>query len=167
MSANQGLPLCIGIGNWHRSTPSGLERSLEPTRVHTHTIAALVYPSPIPGSRQTASIIQTAVQANAGVGTPSRVPTADYTAEQWDYVLSINLKGVWLCMKYEIPQMLKHGGGAIVNTASVAGLVGFPTSSAYVASKHGVVGLTKQRRWNTLVMAFVSIVSVQGTSKRL
>jgi NAD(P)-dependent dehydrogenase (short-subunit alcohol dehydrogenase family) len=80
---------------------------------------------------------------NAGVGTPSRVPTADYTEEQWDYVLSINLKGVWLCMKYEIPQMLKHGGGAIVNTASVAGLVGFPTSSAYVASKHGVVGLTK------------------------
>ena len=80
---------------------------------------------------------------NAGVGTPSRVPTADYTEEQWDYVLRINLKGVWLCMKYEIPQMLKQGGGAIVNTASVAGLVGFPTSSAYVASKHGVVGLTK------------------------
>ena len=80
---------------------------------------------------------------NAGVGTPSRVPTADYTEEQWDYVLSINLKGVWLCMKYEIPQMLKQGGGVIVNTASVAGLVGLPTSSAYVASKHGVVGITR------------------------
>jgi NAD(P)-dependent dehydrogenase (short-subunit alcohol dehydrogenase family) len=58
-------------------------------------------------------------------------------------VIAINLKGVWLCMKYEIPQMLKVGAGAIVNTASTAGLVGYPRGSAYVASKHGVVGLTK------------------------
>jgi len=69
--------------------------------------------------------------------------TADCTEENWDHVLAVNLKGVWLCMKYQIPQMLAQGGGAIVNTASVAGLVGYPGLCAYVASKHGVVGLTR------------------------
>jgi NAD(P)-dependent dehydrogenase (short-subunit alcohol dehydrogenase family) len=69
--------------------------------------------------------------------------TVEYGEAHWDRVLAINLKGVWLCMKYEIAQMLKQGSGAIVNTASAAGLVGFPHLSAYVASKHGVVGLTK------------------------
>ena len=69
--------------------------------------------------------------------------TADCTEENWDRVVNIDLKGVWLCMKYEIPQMLRQGGGAIVNTASVAGLVGFQGIPAYVASKHGVNGLTK------------------------
>jgi NAD(P)-dependent dehydrogenase (short-subunit alcohol dehydrogenase family) len=69
--------------------------------------------------------------------------TADYREEDWDRVISINLTGVWLCMKYEIPQMLKQGGGAIVNTASDAGLLGVPQMPAYVASKHGVAGLTK------------------------
>lgn len=71
-------------------------------------------------------------------------PTADCTEENWDRVLAINLKGVWLCMKYEIPQMLKQGGGAIVNTSSVGGLIGSAGGTpAYIASKHGVVGLTK------------------------
>jgi NAD(P)-dependent dehydrogenase (short-subunit alcohol dehydrogenase family) len=79
---------------------------------------------------------------NAGVGV-APAPTADVTEENWDYTININLKGVWLCMKYEIPQMLTQGGGAIVNTASILGLVGIPTVAAYVASKHGVVGLTK------------------------
>ena len=69
--------------------------------------------------------------------------TADYQEPDWDRVIQINLTGVWLCMKYEIPQMLKQGGGAIVNTASDAGLLGVPQMPAYVASKHGVVGLTK------------------------
>ena len=69
--------------------------------------------------------------------------TADCTEANWDRVVDIDLKGVWLCMKHEIPQMLKQGGGAIVNTASVAGLVGFQGTPAYVASKHGVNGLTK------------------------
>ena len=69
--------------------------------------------------------------------------TAECTEENWERIITINLKGVWLCMKYEIPQMLKQGGGAIVNTASGAGLVGIPRAGAYVASKHGVVGLTK------------------------
>jgi len=79
---------------------------------------------------------------NAGIeGT--LVSTVEYPEEDWDRVMAVNLKGVWLCMKYEIPQMLKQGGGAIVNTASALGLVGTGELSAYVASKHGVAGLTK------------------------
>jgi NAD(P)-dependent dehydrogenase (short-subunit alcohol dehydrogenase family) len=69
--------------------------------------------------------------------------TVETTEENFDRTIAINLKGVWLCMKYEIPQMLKQGGGSIVNTASVAGLVGFERLPAYNASKHGVVGLTR------------------------
>src|SRR4030095_711121 len=65
--------------------------------------------------------------------------TQNYPEDSWDQVININLKGVWLCMKYEIPEILKAGGGAIVNTASTAGLVGYRGGSAYVASKHGVV----------------------------
>jgi NAD(P)-dependent dehydrogenase (short-subunit alcohol dehydrogenase family) len=81
---------------------------------------------------------------NAGTEGTTMVSTIDYKEEDWNRVLSINLTGVWLCMKYEITQMLKQGGGAIVNTASVAGLVGSRgAGSAYAASKHGVVGLTK------------------------
>jgi NAD(P)-dependent dehydrogenase (short-subunit alcohol dehydrogenase family) len=80
---------------------------------------------------------------NAGVGSRARAPLADYPEEDWHRIIAINLTGVWLCMKYEIPQMLQQGGGAIVNTASVAGLAGLPETSAYVASKHGVVGITR------------------------
>jgi len=69
--------------------------------------------------------------------------TVDCTEENWDRTLAINLKGVWLCMKYEIPMMLEHGGGAIVNCASVAGLVGFRNLPAYCASKGGIVELTR------------------------
>lgn len=81
--------------------------------------------------------------SGAGIGGERRTLTADYPEERWHQIIAINLTGVWLCMKYELAQMLKQGGGAIVNTASVAGLAGLPYSSAYVASKHGVVGLTK------------------------
>jgi NAD(P)-dependent dehydrogenase (short-subunit alcohol dehydrogenase family) len=70
-------------------------------------------------------------------------PTADCTEDNWDRTISINLKGIWLCMKHEIPQMLKQGSGAIVNMASVAGLVGFRGLPAYCASKGGVVQLTR------------------------
>lgn len=70
-------------------------------------------------------------------------PTHEHTEENWDRTLNVNLKGVWLCMKYEIREMLQQGKGAIVNCASVAGLIGFPGAPAYVASKHAVVGLTK------------------------
>ena len=69
--------------------------------------------------------------------------TDEYAEEMFDKVIAINLTGVWLCMKYEILHMLKQGSGAIVNTASGAGLVGTAGMSAYVASKHGVVGLSK------------------------
>ena len=69
--------------------------------------------------------------------------TQDYSEAAWERVMGINLKGVWLSMKAEIQHMLGHGGGAIVNTASAAGLVAVPSLSAYVAAKHGVVGLTK------------------------
>jgi NAD(P)-dependent dehydrogenase (short-subunit alcohol dehydrogenase family) len=80
---------------------------------------------------------------NAGVeGTPM-VETIDYEEDVWDQVIDINLKGVWLCMKYEIPEMLSRGGGAIVNMSSVAGLIGGRMGVAYYASKHGVVGATK------------------------
>lgn len=79
---------------------------------------------------------------NAGIEGTS-APTHECTTENWDKTINVNLKGVWLCMKYEIPQMLKQGKGSIVNNASIAGLVGFPNIPAYVASKHGVIGLTK------------------------
>jgi len=69
--------------------------------------------------------------------------TPDCTEENWNKVINVNLKGVWLCMKYQIPQMLKQGGGSIINCSSIAGLVGFPGIPAYVASKHAVIGLTK------------------------
>lgn len=69
--------------------------------------------------------------------------TADCTTENWNRVIAINLTGVWNCMRYQIPLMLQSGGGNIVNCSSVAGLVGAPYLPAYIASKHGVVGLTK------------------------
>jgi NAD(P)-dependent dehydrogenase (short-subunit alcohol dehydrogenase family) len=69
--------------------------------------------------------------------------TADITEEEWDRIITINLRSVFLCLKYEIPLMLQHGGGAIVNTSSGAGIKVFGRGAAYAAAKHGVVGLTK------------------------
>lgn len=83
-----------------------------------------------------------AAHKNAGIE-GLRVPTADFPEDEWDRVIAINLKGVWLSMKYEISQMLEQGGGAIVNTSSIAGLIGMEGSTAYGAAKHGVVGMTK------------------------
>jgi NAD(P)-dependent dehydrogenase (short-subunit alcohol dehydrogenase family) len=80
---------------------------------------------------------------NAGVLGAAFVPILDYPLEAWDQVIRINLTGVWLSMKSEIRQMLRQGGGAIVNMSSVAGLIGTRMGTAYAASKHGVVGLTK------------------------
>ncbi len=79
---------------------------------------------------------------NAGIE-GDNATTHECTEENFDRTIAINLKGVWLCMKMEIPQILKNGRGAIVNCASVAGLNGFVNSPAYVASKHGVIGITK------------------------
>jgi NAD(P)-dependent dehydrogenase (short-subunit alcohol dehydrogenase family) len=78
-----------------------------------------------------------------GIAGTHQALTADYPEERWQQVIAINLTSVWLCMKYELLQMLQQGSGITVNTASAAGLVGLPGSCAYVASKHGVVGLTK------------------------
>jgi len=69
--------------------------------------------------------------------------TAEWSEESFDRMIAVNLKGVWLCMKHELVQMQAQGGGVIVNTGSIAGLTGLPTSSAYVAAKHGVLGLTR------------------------
>jgi len=80
---------------------------------------------------------------NAGVE-GAWIPITEQSEEDWDRVIDINLKGVWLCLKYEIQQMLKQGGGgAIVNMASVAGLIGSAGAATYCASKHGVMALTK------------------------
>ena len=79
---------------------------------------------------------------NAGVEQPITA-TADLTEVEWDRIIPVNLRGMFLCLKYEIPLMLKQGGGAIVNTSSGAGIKGFKGQAAYAASKHGIVGLTK------------------------
>jgi len=79
---------------------------------------------------------------NAGIDGEFATIVAN-TEENFDHVIGVNLKSVWLGMKYEIPEMRKRGGGAIVNTSSVAGLVAYRTMGPYVASKHGVIGLTK------------------------
>lgn len=79
---------------------------------------------------------------NAGIE-GDRAPTHECTPENWHRTLAVNLTGVWSCMRHEIPKMLERGAGSIVNCSSVAGLVGFASIPAYVASKHGIVGLTR------------------------
>ncbi len=79
---------------------------------------------------------------NAGIGGAQNL-TADYPIEDWEKTISVNLSGVFYCMKYEIPAMLKNGGGSIINMASILGRVGFTGAVGYVAAKHGVLGLTE------------------------
>ncbi|MCS7079595.1 MAG: glucose 1-dehydrogenase [Chloracidobacterium sp.] len=112
---------------------------------------AVFIPTDITDALAVAEMVKTATHAfgrldvavnNAGVlGIPA--PLHDTNDEMFDQVLSVNLRGLFLCMKYEIRQMLKQGGGRIVNVASLAGLVGFSGFAPYAASKHGVLGLTK------------------------
>ena len=83
-----------------------------------------------------------AAHNNAGIQTPQR-PMAEITDEEFDRTVAVDLKGVWNCMRYEIRQMLKQGQGAIVNTSSAGGVVGFPGQAAYIACKHAVLGLAK------------------------
>jgi NAD(P)-dependent dehydrogenase (short-subunit alcohol dehydrogenase family) len=80
---------------------------------------------------------------NAGIEPSKPAPTAEYEDEEWNRIIDINLRGVFLCMKHEIPLILKQGGGAIVNTSSGAGIIGIKSSPAYTAAKHGVIGLTR------------------------
>lgn len=100
---------------------------------------------------QVESMVKTAVDTygglhvavnNAGIG-GAQAPTADYPVESWDQVIAVNLSSVFYGMRYEIPAMIESGGGSIVNMASILGSVGFAQSVAYVAAKHGVVGMTK------------------------
>ncbi len=90
-------------------------------------------------------------------------------------MIAVNLKGVWLCMKYELEQMVAQGGGAIVNTASIGGLIGLPTSSGYVAAKHGVVGLTQTAaleyaddkvRVNAVCPGYIETAMTEDTMRR-
>ena len=113
---------------------------------------ALFVPADVSVPEQVKALVESAVSRwgrldcavnNAGVeGTPF-VPITDYGIDTWDWVIDINLKGVFLSMKYEVPHLLKQKGSAIVNVSSVAGLIGGPGGSVYYASKHGVIGLTK------------------------
>ena len=113
--------------------------------------AALFIRADVSQAADTEAMVRTVVETygrldcafnNAGIEGEMQ-STQDYSEAAWERVMGINLKGVWLSMKAEIQHMLGHGGGAIVNTASAAGLVAVPSLSAYVAAKHGVVGLTK------------------------
>ena len=79
---------------------------------------------------------------NAGVA-GARMLTHEYDEAEWEKIVNVHMKGVWLCMKHEITHMMEHGGGAIVNASSVAGLVGYPGACPYVAAKHGIVGMSR------------------------
>jgi NAD(P)-dependent dehydrogenase (short-subunit alcohol dehydrogenase family) len=84
---------------------------------------------------------------NAGIAPwqveASGMKTAEWSEASFDRMIAVNLRSVWLCMKYEIPQMQGQGGGSIINTSSILGLIGLPNGAAYAAAKHGVIGLTK------------------------
>lgn len=112
---------------------------------------------------------------NAGITLETRDRLHEVAEDEWDLVMDINLKGVWHCMRYEIAQMLKQGGGAIVNTASIAGLRGTRLGSAYSASKHGVIGLTRSAaleyakdgiRVNAICPSFVRTAMLAGLVSR-
>ncbi|HSJ69256.1 MAG TPA: SDR family oxidoreductase [Anditalea sp.] len=112
---------------------------------------------------------------NAGIGGPQN-PVGEYEIEAWNKVIAINLSGVFYGMRYQIPAMLKNGKGSIINVASILGSVGFASSAAYVAAKHGVVGLTKSAaieysaqgiRVNSVGPAFIKTPLLEGLDKGL
>ncbi len=112
---------------------------------------ALFVPCDVTKAAEVEALVKKTVEAygrldfahnNAGI-VAGMGPTADCAEEDWDRTIRVNLKGIWLCMKHEIRQMLAQRGGAIVNTSSTAGIVGSKGASAYAAASHGIVGLTK------------------------
>lgn len=112
---------------------------------------------------------------NAGIS-GEQAPTADMSIENWQNVININLNSVFYCMKYQIPEMLKNNGGAIVNVSSILGSVAFPGAAAYVAAKHGLVGLTKAAaldhsakgiRVNAVGPAFIETPLLSGLDENL
>ena len=114
--------------------------------------AAIAHPVDVRDEQQVADLVARAVDEfgslngafnNAGISSDVKAPMAQVDAAAWDRMFDINSGGVFLCMKHEIAAMLDHGGGAIVNTASAAGLIAMPNTSAYVASKHAVIGATR------------------------
>jgi len=113
---------------------------------------AVFVPTDVTVGKQMQHLVQTAVDTyggldfafnNAGIE-GAQTGLVDCTEEEWQRVIAVDLTGVWLCMKHEIPAMLQRGGGAIVNTSSVMGLVGAPSIPGYIAAKHGVAGLTRE-----------------------
>lgn len=141
--------------------------------------SALFVPCDVAQPEQCRALVERSVAAygrldiscnNAGVAGDA-APTAEYPIEAWQRVIAINLSGVFYGMRYQIAQMLKNGGGAIVNVASILGQVGFATAPAYTAAKHGVVGLTKTAaveyaaqgvRVNSVGPAFIHTPMISG-----
>lgn len=112
---------------------------------------------------------------NAGIGGP-QAGVGEYEIDAWDKVIAINLSGVFYGMRYQIPAMLDNGGGSIINVASILGSVGFAHSAAYVAAKHGVLGLTKSAaieysskgiRINSVGPAFIKTPLLEGLDQEL
>ena len=119
--------------------------------INTADGEAVFTPCDVTKSEEVKSVMTTALKNygrldyacnNAGIGRPPML-TGEYKEEDWRAVIDVNLVGAWLCMKYELEIMQKQGGGVIVNMASILGKVGFATASAYVAAKHGLIGLTE------------------------
>ncbi len=142
--ANEGAKVVIAA----RNSARGLE-----TEEHIRRLGAdcRFVQTNVASSESVSALIRTTLETygrldcavnNAGVEETQK-GFLDWTEAEWERTMDVNLKGVWMCMKNEIPPMLAQGSGAIVNISSVAGLLGFPMLGPYVASKHGVLGLTK------------------------
>ena len=141
--ARQGATVVIGDVDERSAETVGLIEQAGGTGLFVRTDVSV--------ASQVEALVKTAVESfgglhiafnNAGV-LPPTAPLAEMTEAEWDKVIAVDLKGVFLSLKYEIAHMLTNGGGAIVNTASVAGVIADPGMAPYVAAKHGVVGLTR------------------------
>ena len=146
MLAAEGARVVVSDLDFARESGEDVVRAIEEAGGDARFIAA-----DVTDGEQVRALVEQTVEAfgsldaavnNAGISGAS-APTGDYTEEGWEKVIAVNLTGVWRCMKHELAQMTEQGGGSIVNMASILGTVGFASAPAYVAAKHGVVGLTK------------------------